>query len=439
MACCVHSRQRSARIRIACGLLLSVLTSLFPTYASRVARAETFVWVDERGVTHLSDDREALPEASQGSEAELGVDRLRSLWDDGFTGPAVPTPAGGSGSDRDRVLRLLQGAVQDLARGETARAAAALRSALRLDPRRPEPHWYLALVDRQRGRFDSAAVHLQAFLDRAGPELEVWRVSARQRLATLGDERRLADESRERRPLELVAKDSAHFRLELDAELSEVSSRYASMALEYLEEARRDVSSRIGVAPLEPLGVVFYGKAAYAQAHRHRFSFQTVGFFDGRIHVASPAHPSDSLRSLLFHEYTHAVFRDQSGGDRPYWLNEGLAEQIERASRRQPASTRSERASLRSRIEAGQWIALRRIAASFSGLTDEEARAAYLQSVVAAEWIDARSDREARRRLLLRLGEGLSIDQALHEMLGLDTDGVDRAVQEAILSEFPDV
>jgi len=290
------------------------------------AVAETFVWVDEQGVTHLSDDPAAVPETLRGTHAETDVDRLRSLWDDGFTGPPVPTPAGGSGSESDRVLRLLRGAVQDLGRGEAARAAAALRSAARLEPRRPEPHWYLALVDHQRGRFDSAAEHLQAFLDRAGPSLEPWRISARQRLAALADERRLADESIARGPLELISRDSGHFRLELDAELSEGSDRYARMALEYLEEARRDVASRIGVVPLEPLGVVFYGKAAYSRAHRHRFTFQTVGFFDGRIHVSSPADPSGSLRSLLYHEYTHAVFRDQTGGDRPYWLNEGLAE-----------------------------------------------------------------------------------------------------------------
>ena len=78
------------------------------------------------------------------------------------------------------------------------------------------------------------------------------------------------------------------------------------------------------------LGVVFYGRAAYQRAHEHRFSFQTVGFFDGQIHVSSPGEPGDSLRVLLYHEYAHALFREQTGGDRPYWLNEGLAELIER-------------------------------------------------------------------------------------------------------------
>ena len=106
------------------------------------------------------------------------------------------------------------------------------------------------------------------------------------------------------------------------AALHAARSDYAATALRYLNEARTMVSKEIGVEPLEPLGVVFYGRAAYSREHSHRFSFQTVGFFDGRIHVSSPAHPSGSLRSLLFHEYTHAVFRDQTGGDRPYWLNE---------------------------------------------------------------------------------------------------------------------
>jgi hypothetical protein len=269
--------------------------------------------------------------------------------------------------------------------------------------------------------------------------LEPWRTAAKRRLELLRDERRLADQRIARGPLELVALESKHFRIELDAELSEVSSDYATAALGFLDDARAQVADAVGVQPLEPLGVVFYGRAAYAREHDHRFSFQTVGFFDGRIHVASPAHPSPELRSLLFHEYTHAVFRDQTGGDRPYWLNEGLAEQIERSAKNLPASTRSERASLRSRIDSGGWISLRRLSPSFSGLTNTEARAAYLEAVVAVEWISSKTDRDERARLLRRLGEGLSADQALYEILGLDIDGVDAAVRAEILSEFPGV
>ncbi|MBW2272727.1 MAG: hypothetical protein JRG96_05620 [Deltaproteobacteria bacterium] len=393
--------------------------------------------MDEAGVTHLTDDSSRVPEAALKQAAEdAPVDALRSLWKDGILGPSPRTPPGSSGSEKDRVLRLLRGAVEDLRRGETARAAATLRSVRRIDPQRPETYWYLALLDRQRGRYESATLNLQRFLELAGSDLQTWKTSARRRLEALEDERRLADTS-VRQDLRLLRTSNDHFRIEFDAELSEVSSEYASTVMSYLEEARREVSAQIGVEPIEPLGVVFYSKAAYLQAHRHRFSFQTVGFFDGRIHVTSPAHPSGALRSLLYHEYTHAVFREQTGGDRPYWLNEGLAERIERESRRLPASTRSERASLRTRIEAGMWIPLNRLAPSFSGLTDEEARAAYLQSVVAVAWLEQRTTSEQRARLVGRLGEGFSIDQALHEAVGIDTRGLDEALQREIRSEFP--
>jgi hypothetical protein len=182
--------------------------------------------------------------------------------------------------------------------------------------------------------------------------------------------------------------------------------------------------------------VRFYGKAAYQRANRHRFSFQTVGFFDGEIHVVSAAHPAGELRALLFHEYTHAVYRERTGGDRPFWLNEGMAVLSERAARRQKGFTRSELSALHQRIEAGTWIPLRRLAPSFSGLSDEEARAAYLESTVAAWWLEARTTSAQRARVLERLGAGASDDEALHEAVGLDTDGIDAGVREWIRAGF---
>jgi hypothetical protein len=206
--------------------------------------------------------------------------------------------------------------------------------------------------------------------------------------------------------------------------------------LRYLEEARVSVAQRLGAEPDEPMGVVFYGRAAYDHAHRDRFSFRTVGFFDGRIHVVSAAHPAGELRALLFHEYTHAIFREQTGGDQPYWLNEGLAELSERESRQQPGLTRTEREQLKRRIDAGEWIALHRLAPSFGGLEDDDARIAYLESTAAARWLESRTESAGRARLLERLGSGVATDAALVELLGMDTAAVDAAVRDWIQSEF---
>lgn len=414
---------------------LAILMML--SFSASSESGEIRFWVDAAGVTHFSNAGDSVPEGATAVDTQ-GLEPIRAAWSDGVIGPPLAPEAGDSSSMAHRVQRLLRGALGDLDRGELSRAGSTLRGVLRLDPHNPEAHWYLAVLARSRGRFDGAEHHLRSFLDFADPEYESWRREASLRLAAIADEHVLADLDALEGPLRLESIRGEHFRVQVDARLGEVSDDYASRVLGYLEQARSEVSRSIGVEPLEPLGVVLYARAAYIRAHAHRFSFQTIGFFDGRIHVASPAHPTDTLRGILFHEYTHAVFRDVTGGDRPYWLNEGLAERIERLSRGLAVSTRSERAAMRAHIETGAWIPLREISRSFAGLSDERARDAYLQSVVTVDFIHSRTQVEERRRILQLIGGGFSVDQALYDVMGIDMDGLDRAVQAEIRREFPE-
>ena len=402
--------------------------------AAAAAQADVFTWVDAEGVTHLADDAAVVP-----PEARSGRDGLRDLWREGPQGrlPAATAPRARPGLEASRSRRIVEGAVADLERGETARAASALESALRIDPKLPDPHWYLAGLDRERGRYASSESHLRAFLGLAGEAYEPWRRAAEARLRGLVDEQRLVDPTSSGKGDAWLGVPHPHFRIQYHSDLGRADPAYPQTIVRYLEEAREAVGERLGAVPAEPMGVVLYGKAAYLRAHRHRFSFQTVGFYDGRIHVVSAAHPAGELRALLFHEYTHAVFREQTGGDQPYWLNEGLAELCERASRGQAGLTRSERSSLSQRIDAGAWIPLRRIAPSFSGLGDEDARSAYLVSAAAARWIEAHTRPADRARLLRLLGEGRSDDEALSAVLGRPTEEVDGEVRRWVRAAFP--
>ena len=299
------------------------------------AHAELRVWVDEAGITHLSN----RVEAGVGSAPTKEV--LGGLW----AGPldaAGRSARGGEGLEEGRAQRLLRSAVADLQRGETLRAAEVLESILRDRPADAEAHWYLGLLERQRGRYESAARHLEAFLASAGDDMAGWRASAQQRLAQLADERRLADEKLLAEGSEWESSTSEHFVIRFDQQLAVTSPAYGDRVTRYLEEAWRAVDRRIGARSRERMEVLLYGRAAYDRAHAGRFSFRTVGFYDGRVHVVSAAHPAGELRALLFHEYAHAVFRERTGGDQPYWFNEGLAELVERASRRQPRLSRSE-------------------------------------------------------------------------------------------------
>jgi len=417
--------------------LLPLLALLTATLAPLLtAGGGLYTWLDEDGVTHVADDPSALPEAAR-SELREGRAGLGELWQGSVAAESALAPEGAGNVEDERVRRLVRGAVEDLGRGETARATVALRSVLRLDPRSAEAHWYLANLDRERGRYDSAAVHLERFLALAGDDYEAWRGVAERRLAELGDEHRVADSSQLPAEDLWVGVEHPHFRVSYDAQLGRTSADYATRVLGFLEEAYGDATLRMGAVPAQPLGVKLYGKAAYLRAHRHRFTFQTVGFFDGRIHVVSAAHPAGELRALLFHEYTHAVFREQTGGDRPFWLNEGLAEVAERASRQHPGLSRSERSLLRRRIDAGRWISLRRLAPSFAGLEDEDARAAYMISAAAASWTALHTSSAERARILELLGQGMQDDVVFGQVLGLDTQQIDAAVRGWIREEFP--
>jgi hypothetical protein len=403
--------------------------------AATAGQAELSVWLDAEGNTHVTD--RPIAGADAGAALASDVDELRALWD--TQRGAEPASAGDSSGEAERTQRILRAALDDLGRGEIARATAALEGVLRSEPGQPEAHFYLALLDRQRGRFLAAEEHLRAFLAHAGSGLETWRPSAERRLRAIETERRLAEGGASAGEPRFLRVPAEHFHVEFDADLAAGSGDYAEGVLRFLEESRQHVGALLGIYPAEPTGVVLYSKAAYVQAHRQRFSFQTVGFYDGRIHVVSAAHPAGELRALLFHEYTHALFEERVGGHRPFWLNEGWAELAEQLALGRPALTRSERSQLRSAIGAGRWIPLERLAASFGGLDDAEARLAYLESTAAAAWIAERTRPADRARLLDHLGTGAPADVALVAVVGVDSAGVDAAVRAHILAEFPPI
>ncbi len=410
--------------RIALGGLVAGLA------AASAGAGETLLWTDPQGRLHITDDAERVP---ADAKTEPTPNAWRGVWDD----PRAEHPTASSGGSHDRTARHLRTATEELERGETVRATVLLEAVLREQPGQPDAHWYLALLDRQRGRFVSSEAHLRAFLARANADDTARRSSAERRLAALARERDLADLDAPRGPLRFRSAASDHFRIEYDASLGEASPDYAQRVVQYLEDAREEVRRQLGLVPAEPTHVVLYGKAAYIEAHQHRFSFATVGFFDGRIHVVSAAHPGGELRALLFHEYAHALYRERVGGDRPYWLNEGLAELAERSARREPALTQQDWVLLRRRIEADRWLPLADLARGFSGLGDEKARTAYLQATAAAAWIGARTTPVQRARLLDRMGAGEPVERVLAEILGVDTQGLDRALRQDVASRFP--
>jgi hypothetical protein len=382
------------------------------------------VWVDPEGRTWLTDGtRPAAPAAVEVTPEEL---TLR------FRGNLVgqPVPRASAGPD-DRYLREVRTAQEDVERGEGRLGLQRLRRLLAERPERPEAAWLLAQTERQRGRLEAARaalVSIETYAS-AGP---AWHDAARDLAAELDGELAVARAGLEGFREELVV--SANFRILYDHRFA--ARAYGERVAELLEAARGDAIALLGRGLERRLDVHLYTRGTYLESYQHRFGFATVGFYDGAIHVVAARQPRRELRALLAHEYAHAVFRDTFGSDRPFFLNEGIAEGLEERLRGRPQLSRGEWRRLLEAIRAEEWIPLASVVKGFSGLEGERALAAYLESRAAVELLEERRP-GAVAAWLARCASGASWESALAEVTGFDVAGLDAALRADVTARFP--
>jgi tetratricopeptide (TPR) repeat protein len=192
-----------------------------------------------------------------------------------------------------------------------------------------------------------------------------------------------------------------------------------------LEEAYLKVGADLGYYPEDSMGAVLYSKKQFQDITR---TPSWVGaMFDGRIKlpVGGVTERTEVLEKVLFHEYTHAVVHRLSGGRAPVWLNEGMA-QYEEGKR-----AASNKGTLKS-IVVNNRVSLRGLEGSFMGLSSEEAEAAYLMSLSVTEYIINEFGPFALKRMLERMGGGLSIDKAISSSIFIPYDVLEESWLESL-------
>ncbi len=227
----------------------------------------------------------------------------------------------------------------------------------------------------------------------------------------------------------------APFRLQVESPVVESGNLRSDWVFEVLEGARAEAEASLGQVFTGPLVVMLYTEPTYARLHDERFGFPTGGFFDGRLHVAVPPGDLDLLRSRLRHEFSHALYRERTGADLPFWLNEGRALRAQRGVGALANLDPEERASLRERSLDGRWIPLSRLQGGFVGFDRSRAATAYLESALAAEWFEARTTPSQRALFLRRVAEGVSANRALKESTGLSMTALDEELRRQLQAE----
>ena len=179
-----------------------------------------------------------------------------------------------------------------------------------------------------------------------------------------------------------------------------------------LEEAYFKVGSDFGHYPEKRMEALLYSKEAFRDITRSPSWAGAI--YDGRIKlpVGGITSKTSALEKVIFHEYTHAVVRELSGGRAPVWLNEGVAQYEEGQSAAPYARALSELASRGS-------LRLRPLEGSFMNLRAEEAQTAYILSLSATEYIIREFGLFSVRSILERLAEGMALEEAISASLGV--------------------
>jgi hypothetical protein len=133
-------------------------------------------------------------------------------------------------------------------------------------------------------------------------------------------------------------------------------------------------------------------------------------------------------RKTIVHELTHVLVGDMTFsclGDVPTWLNEGLAMysegELDSGSQRQ----------LDEAIQSGALLSIRSMSSGFSEVADQ-AYLSYSQSYSIVEFLIEVYGQEKMTSLLVLLRDGLTIDEALIQTYGFDTDGLEAAWRQGI-------
>ncbi|MBE9536304.1 MAG: tetratricopeptide repeat protein [Proteobacteria bacterium] len=195
------------------------------------------------------------------------------------------------------------------------------------------------------------------------------------------------------------------------------------LLLMLLEEAYHKAGADLGVYPEKPVTVILYTKQQFSDVTRS--PAWAGGLYDGKIRLPSGgiSQKTDELMRVVYHEYTHALIHQATGGNCPTWLNEGLA-QLEEGADISRAKNFLQR--------MGGPVPLDQLEDSFIRLDRSTALRAYATSLLAVDYIIDEYSLAYIKNILELLGEGKSISEAIRSVLYLSYRDIEKNFRDSL-------
>ncbi|MFO0896280.1 MAG: peptidase MA family metallohydrolase [Pirellulales bacterium] len=214
--------------------------------------------------------------------------------------------------------------------------------------------------------------------------------------------------------------ENEHFLLRMDAREAKL---YGDRALDLLTRARATLGEKYGFQLDEKVTVEIFPQ-------QKDFAIRTfglpggagfLGVCFGRVITAnSPAAQGPSLtswESVLWHEFCHVVTLELTGNRLPRWLSEGISVYEENLTGKGWGQRMSP--DYRQRFLSGKFTPLGQLSSAFLAPgSGADLQFAYFESALAVEYLVEKHGLERLKRVLLGLGAGQSVNEALEQHVG---------------------
>lgn len=202
--------------------------------------------------------------------------------------------------------------------------------------------------------------------------------------------------------------ESAHFTLRYNGAAEPALAREV---LRTLESHFSAISSELNFTPPDPIGVVLYTQQAYEDITRAPRWASALN--DGRIRVPVQGLTgvTPELSRVLKHELTHSFVAQKTHVHVSTWLQEGLAQWMEGKRSGDNAEALAEI------LRTGRTPSLDLLEGSWAGLPPDDVERAYAWALANIEYIVTSGGMGDVERILDRLADGVSTEEAIREVL----------------------
>jgi hypothetical protein len=209
--------------------------------------------------------------------------------------------------------------------------------------------------------------------------------------------------------------ETSHFRLKYNGE---AAPELAAEVLKTLESEFDEISTALNYVPPEPIGVILYTNQAFMDITRAPSWSGALNDGRLRVPVEGLSVMTTELARVLKHELTHSFVGQKTGGRCPVWLQEGIAQYMEGKRSRVNAG------ALAAAYENHMEFSLLSYETSWLNLPRDTAANAYAWSLAVVEMIVTVNGIDDLERILERIAEGSSTEDAVRAVLHEDYAGV---------------